>query len=506
MHGDHDDLLDSVDDDSSDSDVEGLERFTLRSVGIDIGSSTSHLVFSRLTLRRAGSALSGSFEVAKREVLYRSPVALTPYASGTLMDTEGLSAFFAQAYQDAGMTPADVDTGAVVITGEALMKENAQPILALFAKESGKFICASAGPNHETLLAAHGSGAVNLSRASHETVLNVDVGGGTSKLALVEDGVVTETASLSVGARLVAFDDCGRITRLEVPGRVLLHALGHPVEVGDHLTPKAQQALASRMADLLLETLRGGDVSAEGLELFITDTLTANGKPFFGASHIVFSGGVSEYIYGNSTLDYGDVGSLLGAAIRAHIDQAPIPHFLQPPEEGIRATVIGAGEYTVQASSSTSFISPEAVLPAFALKVIRPLPRAGEPFGAAIKRALAKFDADRFGPGHALALDVPAPVNYQSLRTLTARVMATVAAGDTDTPLYLILDQDVAKLVGTLLRDEEHIGRPMVVVDGIDVGDLDYIDIGKPFGGGSSEVIPVTVKSLLFPKRHFTHL
>ncbi|MSQ10169.1 MAG: recombinase [Dehalococcoidia bacterium] len=503
MHGDHDDLLYGVDDPSDDSDIEGLERFTIRSVGIDIGSSTSHLVFSRLTLRRAGSALSGRFEVSKREALYRSPITLTPYASGTLMDTDALRDFFGRAYAEAGMTPDDVDTGAVVITGEALMKENAQPILALFAKESGKFICASAGPNHETLLAAYGSGAVNLSRLGHETVLNVDVGGGTSKLALVEDGVVTETASLSVGARLVAFDESGRITRLEVPGRVLLHTLGYPVEVGDVLPAVAQQALADRMADLLLEGLGGGDVSPGGLDLFITDTLSQNGKPFFGASHIVFSGGVSEYVYGKSTQGYGDVGPLLGAAIQARITQTPIPHFLQLPDEGIRATVIGAGEYTVQASSSTSFISPDAPLPAFALKVIRPQPRDGEPFEAAVRRALAKFDADTFSAGHALALDVPLPATYQSLRALTGHVMATLSGSDPALPLYLILDQDVAKLAGNLLRDEEHIGRPMVVVDGIDVGDLDYIDVGKPFAGGSSEVIPVTVKSLLFPRRHF---
>jgi ethanolamine utilization protein EutA len=181
-----------------------------------------------------------------------------------------------------------------------------------------------------------------------------------------------------------------------------------------------------------------------------------------------------------------------------------MPHFLQPPAEGIRATVIGAGEYTVQASSSTSFISPEAPLPAFGLKVIRPMPRAGETFADAMRRALAKFDLDRYGEGLALALDAPSPVNYQTLRQLTGNVAAALERTGPEVTLYLILDQDVAKLTGTLLRDEHHIGRAMVVVDGIDVGDLDYIDIGRPFSGGASEVIPVTVKSLLFPRRRLS--
>src|SRR5690349_10295656 len=160
-------------------DVDGLEQLSLTSVGIDIGSSTSHLVFSHLTLKRKGAQLSTQFEVTQRRVLYRSPIMLTPYQSPTLMDVERLREFFDAQYAKAGFGPADVDTGAVVITGEALNKENAQPISELFARHSGKFICASAGPNHEALLAAHGCGAVALSKDEHATVLNIDMGGGT---------------------------------------------------------------------------------------------------------------------------------------------------------------------------------------------------------------------------------------------------------------------------------------------------------------------------------------
>ena len=113
-------------------DIEGLEMFTLRSVGIDIGSSTSHLVFSHLTLRREGANLSAQFKVTDRRVLFRSPIMLTPYVSGTLIDTDKVINFVHAAYKEAGFKPEDIDTGAVVITGEALNKENAQPNRRVF--------------------------------------------------------------------------------------------------------------------------------------------------------------------------------------------------------------------------------------------------------------------------------------------------------------------------------------------------------------------------------------
>jgi ethanolamine utilization protein EutA len=171
-------------------DIEGLEMFTLKSVGIDIGSSTSHMVFSRLTLRRQGAALSGRFKVTDRQVLFRSKIMLTPYLSDTLIDVEQVQHFIANAYREARLQPDDIDTGAVIITGEALKKENAQPIVEYFAQYAGKFICAAAGHNHEALLAAYGSGAVDLSRSEAKTVLNVDMGGGTTKFALIAHGEV----------------------------------------------------------------------------------------------------------------------------------------------------------------------------------------------------------------------------------------------------------------------------------------------------------------------------
>jgi len=480
-------------------DIEGLEKFTLKSVGIDIGSSTSHLVFSRLTLRRQGAGYSAKFVVTDREVLFRSPISLTPYSTGVMIDTEKLQAFFHQAYDDAGMTPADVDTGAVVLTGEALKKDNAEAVLRLFAAEAGKFICASAGPNHETLLAAHGSGATHVSAATGKTVLNVDVGGGTSKLALIQGGVVTQTASLSVGARLVAFDEGGVLTRIEGPGEQMLNSLGIQPKLGQALTTEQRAAFAGLQADVLLQAISGNQGHTPlTADLFVTELLDTT-APFHGANHVMFSGGVSEYVYGADDQGYGDVGPLLGPAIRQRIEALGKPGFLLQPEEGIRATVIGAGEYTVQASGSTCFIGSPEALPVFGLKVVRPFTSGGDDFQTAVKRALNKFDLDRYGPGLAMAVAVEGKPNYQVCRRLAEDVATAVQDADADVPLYLVLDQDMAKSLGYILKDELDMTRPIIVVDGIDVGDLDYVDVGRTMG--ASEVVPVTVKSLLFPNR-----
>src|SRR6266545_4428411 len=265
----HDDIYDHdhpdnfiIGEDEIVTDIEGLEMFSLKSVGIDIGSSTSHLIFSHITLRREGASLSGKFRVTNREVLYRSPIMLTPYVSATKIDTDKVNEFIHSAYKEAGLTPEDVDTGAVIITGEALKKENAQPIVENFAKYSGKFICAAAGHNHEALLAAYGCGAVDLSKSEHKIVLNVDMGGGTTKFSLVDHGGVTQTAAINIGARLIAFDESNAVIRIENAGRALLAEIGYPVELGKKITKKQQEAFAAVMARVLFEVIEHGPTSA----------------------------------------------------------------------------------------------------------------------------------------------------------------------------------------------------------------------------------------------------
>ncbi|HLY64325.1 MAG TPA: ethanolamine ammonia-lyase reactivating factor EutA [Chloroflexota bacterium] len=477
-------------------DVDGIESFSLTSVGIDIGSSTSHLVFSHLTLRRKGADLSTQFEVTNRQVLYRSPILLTPYSSPTLMDVERLRDFFDESYRQAGFGTSDIDTGAVVITGEALNKENAQPISELFARHSGKFICASAGPNHEALLAAHGCGAVALSKSQGATVLNIDMGGGTTKLSLVRDGVVNSTAALSVGARLLAFDEHSRTTRVEQPARRIMRELGHEVELGGTVPQREQRKLVELMVGCLFELLDGPPKSALARDLMVTEQGLAGYGGLSTVDYLIFSGGVSEYIYQHDDTAYGDLGPLVGAEVRKRLRGTP-PKLAQPAE-GIRATVIGAGEYTVQASGVTSYLSDLDVLPVFGLKVIKAPVHHELPLAQALTTALAKFDLTEFAPGLAIALSLQEAPNYPLVRA-TAQEIGNILqrSSDPSMPVYLMLDADVAKSLGGILKEELGFPGAIIAVDGIDVGDLDYVDIGRPLG--MSESLPVTVKSLMFP-------
>jgi ethanolamine utilization protein EutA len=474
--------------------LEGMESITLTSVGIDIGSSTTHLLFSRLMLRREGAAFSTRYSVSERTILWSSPILLTPYRSPTEIDFAAVRAFIEQGYAEAGLTPDMIDSGAVVITGEALKKENAQPIAEYVAEQSGKFVCASAGPHHEALLAAHGSGAVHLSRATRSTILNIDIGGGTTKLSLIRNGHVERTAAISIGARLVAFDADGRIDRLEDAGRAIGESAGIILRLGDLLPPDRRERLAARMADALLSTLEpgeGAEASPLAASLMITPPLAVT---LDAIDYIVFSGGVSEYIHGRATADYGDLGPLLGAALRRFAARQPAGSVLEPVQ-GIRATVIGAGEYSVQVSGMTGFSTSSAPLPLFGLKVVRATHDPDGNFATEIKTALRKFDLDAFEPGLMIATSIEGEIGYHALRRV-ADGIAKCASADSDAALIVNVEQDVAHSLGRILREELHVANPLVVIDGILVGDLDYVDIGRPIGAAG--VFPVTVKSLLF--------
>ena len=478
--------------------LEGVERLTLRSVGIDIGSSTTHAGFSELTLRREGRH-SARFIVAGRRELYRSPIILTPYLSGTRIDAESVITFVAGCYRAAAIAPDAVDTGAVVITGEALKKENARPILEHFAREGGRFVCASAGPMHEALLAAHGSGAVALSRHHRNAVLNVDIGGGTTKISVVRAGRIERMMAIEIGARLVAFDADMRITRLEQPGRTILAALGQAAEVGQSLAPQQGRALAEKMADLLFEAIIGGRADALAEQLMLSDSQP--GRPIGGIDHLVFSGGVAEYVYGRETESFGDLGPWLGAALRDEARLRLAQGVLIGATEGIRATVIGAGQYTLQASGTTSSIAAPAALPAHGLQVVHAAidkRQSTSEICMALAAALGRYDADRIGGEMALALTILGQPDYPYIRRIAEAIQA-LAAGEAMEPLFVVLDQDIAKSLGSILVEELRLPRPAVILDGIEAADLDYLDIGRPLG--TSEVVPVTVKSLIFGLR-----
>jgi ethanolamine utilization protein EutA len=476
-------------------DVEGIEWYQLQSVGIDIGSSTSHLMISRLTMRRRGAEHSTQFTVSDRELLYQSPVLLTPYVTDTRIDASALQAFFDRSYDEAGVRPGDITTGAVVITGEALNRENAEEIAGLFAEWGGKFVCVSAGPHHEALMAAYGSGAVALSAQQHSTVLCLDIGGGTTKLSLVSDGAVLQTESFSVGARLVVVGDDGRVTRIESAARRMLRELGADLEPGAELSHELRERLAALMADLVVGAITGkGPLEPLRRELSVTELTESGPSP---VDTIVMSGGVSEYFWGRDRSSYGDLGVELGGALRERLLSPEWPSRIAPAVQGIRATVVGASQYTVQASGQTSYISDAGVLPVRGLRAVKAALTQPAGPAAALRDALARNDLPEFTPGLALALSLGGVFGYRTLRGCADAIVAVAGRAAPGAPLFLLVDADLAHSLGGILKDELRWPGAVVALDGIDTGELDFVDIGSPVGVSGS--LPVTVKSLVFP-------
>ena len=396
-------------------------------------------MFARLRLQRLADSLSSRYVVVERTILHRSPIVLTPYSTGESIDAAALESHIANWYSSAGLTRADVDTGAVILTGTALQSRNARDLANLFADEGGTFVCATAGHALEATLAAHGSGSVARSRRDRETILHIDVGGGTTKLALIENGAIVATSAIAVGARS-------------------RHAGRDPDE---------RRRIAAELADAIVAATRGAAVAAE---LQLLPPLPPSSRP----ARITFSGGVSEYASGREKAGHDDLGRELAAALLALRTTLPAP--LEIASDGIRATVIGASQFTVQVSGST--IGVGAPLPLRNVPVVR---LGGDVRGSGQIALAVKWDGE---PEHA------------RIRALADRI----AAATDRRPLVVASDGDIAATLGAVLRDELYFKGDLVTLDGLELGDLDYIDVGTPVA--PSGVVPVIVKSLVFPEEH----
>src|SRR6516162_8965334 len=428
------------------------DEIVVLSVGVDIGSSTSHLVFSRIVLER----LDSRYVVSTRETFYQSDILLTPYAAEEEIDAQALGAFIEREYKAANVDPDEIDTGALILTGVAVRRRNARRIGELFARQAGKMVAVSAGDSLETVMAAHGSGAVARSIRDNATVMNVDVGGGTAKIAVCCEGKVTDVTALDVGARLVCLDANGRMTRVEEAGRRFGAELSLDLAVGAPLAPEAQRALAAAMAERLFEAMAGRSPAIGGSGLLRLDPLAASAT----IDVITFSGGVAEYIYGRETASYGDLGELLAQEILARAAKRGAR--IERSNEGIRATVIGASQYTTQVSGSTIFVSPLDVLPVRNVPVIAPALAldndetvdAGA-VASTIRSVLRRLDlSDGEAP---VAVFVPwrGSATFRRLegfcRGIIDGLSAVLARGH---PLVLAGDGDVGGLLGIHLREE----------------------------------------------------
>lgn len=437
---------------------------TLLSVGLDVGTTSTQMVVSRLTVEnRASSFAVPELDIAEREILYQSPVHFTPLLEEKRMDAQALLQLVEQEYRRAGIRREDVDTGAVIVTGETSRKENAAAVTEALADFAGDFVVAAAGPDLESVLAAKGAGACEESLRTGQTVLHIDIGGGTSNLALIRRGEVEATGCMNVGGRLVKLRQ-GRITYISpVLGDIW------DGRIGEVLTLEKAQQLAEKLAGAL--EMAAGLRESDGLLEALTTLEAHSTLPLQEKGERVvlsFSGGVADCIAREYPWqEFGDIGPLLGAAIRkSRLCQGAFVL----GQQTIRATVIGAGCHSAQLSGSTVFCQnvqlPIKNIPVVTGRAER-MRQEGRVFFAL--------------PG------IPSP-SYAQVSALAENI-----AAEAEGEVFLCLEQDMAKALGQALALRLGSGASILCIDRLKVTSGSYLDVGQPIG----PAFPVVIKTLI---------
>ena len=470
----------------------------IRSVGIDIGTTTTQVIFSRLELvNRAPASQVPHYEFSAREITYTSPVIFTPFDSAGHVSRKDLETFIRSQYGAASLSVEEVESGAVIITGETSKVKNARSTIMDLAALLGDFVIATAGPHLESIVAGHGSGAGEHSKEHACRVLNIDVGGGTSNYVVFEAGRVVDTACLNVGGRLIETSGDGSVKTVREPGLRICEALFGKQIAPVRLGRRELDLVAETMADLIVEVLQGSP-SSLARSLLMTDCL----KPGWSFDRIFLSGGIGECYYhpesAGKTFAYGDIGPLLAQALRKREVLTRLT--TQEPRQTLRATVIGAGAYTLSLSGSTIWLNAER-LPIRNVPVLQ----SGLEWKSASPNQLAaswsvaakRMDLDPSADLYALALPLDMPVAYKEVLAASGALRQFSEYHPNRTyPLIVIARQDLGKVLGMELQPQLG-GRELAVIDEVETRDGDYVDIGKPFFGG--QIVPLTVKSLAFP-------
>lgn len=435
----------------------------LCSVGLDVGTTSTQLVVSELTVENRASAFAvPEMDITGRRIRYKSPVHFTPLREGKLVDGEALRELVLSEYRQAGICREDVDTGAIIVTGETSRKENARAVSQALADLAGEFVVATAGPDLESVLAAKGAGAVDYSAETGKTVLHMDIGGGTSNLSLIQDGKIRKTGCLNVGGRLVTFDDRGYVTYVSP---VLAGLWTCPV--GERPAPGAVEALARTLVQAL-EMAAGLRQITPLLEKLTTEE-AKSGFAISQEAVISFSGGVADCIEKVHTpLAFGDMGPVLGQAIRKSRLCAKAYRL---GEETIRATVIGAGCHSAQLSGSTVFYQ-------------------NIPFPLKNLPVVTNWEEDRQEEGDVvLAIPGTSAPGYAQVASLAEKI-----AEKAGTRVLVCLEADMAKALGQALALRLGSEKGILCIDRVRLPPGSYLDVGAPVG----PALPVVVKTLIW--------
>ncbi len=475
-----------------------MERKIIHSVGIDIGTTTTQVIFSDLTVvNRAPACQVAVYEFVERNITYQSPVVFTPINHQGSLDTDKLIEFIEDQFKQAGLKDQGVDSGAIIITGETAKAVNAREAVMDLSQQLGDFVVATAGPNLESIIAGRGSGAQEYSQENHLKVMNIDVGGGTSNFVVFDCGRVVDTACLNIGGRLIELDAQGKPSYIHKPAVAMIKDMFGDAMHPHHLTPDHLNRIAVRMAELIVELIKG-KVSKLAAHLLQTPGL----KEIVGLDAIFFSGGVGECYYQQQlqqfdSRQFGDIGPLLARALLRNSAVSAMP--VKKPKQTVRATVIGAGAYSLSLSGSTIWLYADE-LPLKNIPVVHPAidwqqakPSICDEIVIAAERMDLLLGCDRY----AIALDTGMPIKYHAVQHAAHELAEFYRHhGNHNDPALVIVHNDVGKALGMELQPLLS-PQALTVIDEVITREGDYIDIGKSYFGG--EIVPLTVKSLAFP-------
>lgn len=474
----------------------------LLSVGMDVGTTTTQIVFSRLNLQdvsRPGQI--PRINITDRKVIYQSPIVFTPLKDFDTIDADKLNDIVRSEYASAGVDPSQVETGAVIITGETAKKKNADEILRALSGLAGEFVVSVAGPNVESLIAGKGAGAAQYSQQNFATVTNVDIGGGSANSATFQSGELIGAAAMNYGGRILEIEHAtGKVRHIAEPAKRILEDIGLRLETGDSPSLEELRRFTDRMADMTVELIEGTN-SPLAQKIYLTLPVGVSGK----GSVLMFSGGIGHYYYNpipiNSVSDatiHDDVGPLLAESLRKHA--VLNTYTIVPPSETLRATVLGASTQTVTLSGSTIWAEKE-ILPLKNVPVIRPEFGRGDPaptpagISRSISDAVTRWDVNLATDPFAIALELDRSLDYESLTQLAGGLNDFANTMPSDRPLIAIIERDYAQALGQTVKGLAP-SRALLVIDQIGLSEGDYIDIGTPLMDG--RVVPLSVKTLIF--------
>lgn len=475
-----------------------MERKIIHSVGIDIGTTTTQVIFSTLTVvNRAPASQVPMYEFIEREISYQSPVEFTSIGRDGMLDVVALRRFIEQQIELSGFAEQGVETGAIIITGETAKAHNARDAIMDLSQQLGDFVVATAGPHLESIIAGKGSGAQEYSEKNHAKVINIDIGGGTSNYVVFDNGRVVDTACLNIGGRLVELNAQGDVSYIHKPAIAVINELFGTALNPRQISPDHLTRIVARMADLIVELL-SGKLTSLAAHLLQTPEL----KDITDISAIFISGGVGECYYlqqqeEQQATQFGDIGPLLARALLRHPGLAQFS--VKKPNQTVRATVIGAGAYSLTLSGSTIWLNVND-LPLKNIPVVHPSVDWQQDFPAIcheIKIAAERMDLALANDHYAISFDKTMPLTYKIVQHV-ARELALFYDnhGNHHATFLVVLHNDIGKALGMELQPL--LGTTALsVIDEVATHEGDYIDIGKSYFGG--EIVPLTVKSLAFP-------